>query len=375
MSKISLDDRDIMHTRLPDGSRVFAYYAFDDLSGAMVGIAHDKKKEAPLFINCMRNMFRFLDKKDLGIPMQVEVEHHLVSNFKDGLMKVGNVFPFVRWCNPTNSQEKYAERLIGVKKYGVEKKNNQNVGRHYSRLDANRIVEQKIFDAENNNYKKATASYEQIVANDLQEMEAYNNELHPNQKMFKGMRRIDVFLHYVNPDLPKLDKAQLVKYIGNVTKTSVRRSQYVQVNYEKYQLSSPEVLNRLAPNNYTVEAYYLPSEDQSISEVFIYQNDHFICKCEPVPTFNRANSEWTDKDKQGYHDAMKYISKFDKMVKQDTEASISTVKVIKNKEYYQDVEPKTLPTTPDNSIQNDDFETLLNDYNEENQQKQAVKSL
>ena len=205
MSKISLDDRDIMHTRLENGSKVFAYYAFDDLSGAMVGIAHSKEKVHALFINCMRNMFRFLDKRGLGIPMQVEVEHHLVSDFKDGLMKVGNVFPFVRWCNATNSQEKYAETQIRVKKYGVEKKNNQNVGRHYSRLDANRVVEQKIFDAENNNYKKATASYEQIVANELQEMEAYNNELHPNQKMFKGMTRLDVFLHYVNPDLPKLN--------------------------------------------------------------------------------------------------------------------------------------------------------------------------
>ena len=48
------------------------------------------------------------------------------------------------------------------------------------------------------------------------------------------------------------------------------------VNYKKYQLSSPEVLNLLAPNNYTVEAYYLPNEDQTISEVFIYQNDIFF---------------------------------------------------------------------------------------------------
>ena len=343
MSKISLDVRDIMHTKLHDGTKVMAYYAYDDMSTALIGISHSKDKNHELYLDCIRDMFRFITNKALGVPMQMEVEHHLVSDFKDGLMKAGNMFPFVRWCNPTNSQEKYAERLIGTKKYGVEKDNNQNVGRHYSRRDSNRITQQKIFDAQNDNYKFAKATFEEIVANELQEQLAYNNELHPNQKLFKGMSRMDVFLAHVNPDLPQLDRAQLAKYIGFQTTTSVRRNQYVTVQYGKYQLESPQVIERLAPNNYKVDAYYLPSEQNEITEVFIYQNDHFICQCKPVPTFNRANAEWTDEDVMGYTNATKYISAFDKMVKDDTETILSKVTILKKPKNTFEAEPEILP--------------------------------
>ncbi|MCD8412765.1 hypothetical protein [Tenacibaculum finnmarkense] len=344
MSKITLDDRDIMHTKLHNGKRVMAYYAFDDLSGAMIGISHSLEKNHDLYLNCIRDMFRFTSNKGLGVPMQMEVEHHLVSDFKDGLMKAGNIFPFVRWCNPTNSQEKYAERLIGTKKYGVEKNNNQGVGRFYARGDSNRTTSQKIFDAENNNYKFSKATYKVIVANDLQEQLEYNNQLHPNQKKYQGMSRMDVFIHHVNPDLPQLDRGQLAKYIGFKTQTSIRRSQYVTVQYEKFQLENPAVLNQLASNNYNVDAYYLPTETNEINEVFIYQNDLFICECQPVPTFNRANAEWTDKDVQGYQDATKYISQFDKMVKTDTEQQLRRVAIIKNDMPIIDVTPEIVKT-------------------------------
>jgi hypothetical protein len=342
MSKITLDDRDIMHTKLHDGSKVMAYYAFDVMSGAMIGIAHSKSKNHDLYIDCIRSMFRFTTSKGLGVPMQMEVEQHLVSDFKDGLMKVGNVFPFVRWCNPTNSQEKGAEHFIGMKKYGVEKDNNQNVGRHYSRRDSNRTTIQKIFDEQNDTYKDAKSSFEQIVANELQEQIAYNNEPHSNKKKYPGQTRLQVFLNNINPDLPKLDLAQLTRYIGNHTATSVRRNQYVQVQYEKYQLSSPQIIKKLAPNNYEVDAYYLPNEKNEIESVYIYQNGLFVCECEPKPTFNTANSEWTDADKLGYENATKYIAQFDKMVRDDTAEKLQKVAIIRNNNRIIDITPEVV---------------------------------
>lgn len=329
MSKISLDDRDIMHTRLPDGGKVMAYYAFDDMSTALIGYSHSKQKDHQLYLDCIRNMFQYTTSKGLGIPMQMEVEHHLVQDFSEGLMKAGNLFPFVRWCNPTNSQEKYAENRIRAKKYGVEKNNNQNVGRHYSRLDSNQVNSQKIFDEQNNNYKHAKASYEHIVTNDIQEIEAYNNQLHPNQKQYKGMTRIDVFLHHINPNLPAINKSHLVKYIGKHTTTSVRRSQYVIVKHGKYQLPSPQTIQLLKPNNYKVEAYYL-QENNKVNEVYLYQDGQFIAACKPVPTFNRANAEWTAVDEQGYKEATKYISQFDTMVKDNSKSKLQKVALIKN---------------------------------------------
>ncbi len=340
MSKITLDDRDIMHTRLHDGTKVKAYYAFDDLSGAMIGIAHSKTKDHDLYLDCIKNMFQFISANDLGIPMQMEVERHLVSDFSEGLMKAGNLFPFVRWCNPTNSQEKYAENRIKVKKYGVEKDNNQNVGRHYLKNDSNRVTRQKIFDEVNDNYVYAQASYEEIVANELQEQMAYNNQLHPNQEKYAGMTRLDVLLHHVNPNLPLLDKAHLAKYIGEKTDTTIRRNQYVTVKYTKFQLDSPQIIRLLAPNNYNVEAYYIPGERNKIGEVYLYQNGQFICECKPVPTFNRANAEWTEADKLGYQEATKYISSFDKMVKEDTGEKLQKVSIIKTEQTIIDVTPE-----------------------------------
>lgn len=369
MSKITLDDRDIMHTKLHDGSKVMAYYAFDDMSGAMIGIAHSKAKNHDLFIDCLRNMFRFTSSYNLGIPMQMEVEQHLVSDFKDGLMKAGTVFPFVRWCNPTNSQEKYAERLIGTKKYGVEKDNNQNVGRHYSRRDSNRTTLQKIFDEQNDNYKVARASYEQIVANELQEQIQYNNELHSDQVKFKGMTRLEVFLRNVNTDLKEFDKSHLAKFIGDHTQTSIRRSQYVTVQYGKYQLSNPDVMRKLSPNNYNVDAYYLPNSQNEIKEVFIYQNNQFICECKPVPTFNRANSEWNDDDLDGYNNATKYISQFDKMVKERSASKLQKVSIIKTNNIYIDVTPEIMPRIESEEI----FE--LEHVNIQSERNRAINDL
>lgn len=322
MSKISLDDRDIMHTKLPDGSKVMAYYAYDVMSTAMIGIAHSKYKNKELFIDCLRNMFQFTTGYGLGIPLQMEVERHLVNDFSDGLMKAGEIFPFVRWCNPTNSQEKYAETGIRMKKYGVEKQNHQNVGRHYARLESNRITRQKIFDEFNDNYKESKASWEQIIAMELEEQTQYNNQLHPDQHRFAGKTRLQVFLENVNPNLPKLNKGLLAQFIGYHTHTTIVRSQYVRVQYQKYQLPSPQILTLLAPNNYQVDAYYIPQKDGQIKEVYLYQNGEFLCECHPVPTFNRANAEWTTQDVEKYQQAMRYIRQFDQMIKQQTQEKL-----------------------------------------------------
>lgn len=128
LSKISLDDRDLPRP-MKDGNRVKAYYAYDVVSGAVVGYAYNRLKTAELFLDCMRNMFQTLDRNGMYIPAELEVEHHLVSDFADGLMQAGTVFPLIRWCNPGNSREKRAEHFNRQKKYGVEKRTQAGIGR------------------------------------------------------------------------------------------------------------------------------------------------------------------------------------------------------------------------------------------------------
>ena len=67
LSKVSLDDRDLPRP-MKDGNRVKAYYAYDVVSGAVVGYAYNRYKTTELFLDCMRNMFQTLDRNGMYIP-------------------------------------------------------------------------------------------------------------------------------------------------------------------------------------------------------------------------------------------------------------------------------------------------------------------
>lgn len=356
-SKVSLDDRDLPR-KMADGNRVKAYYAYDVASGCVIGYAYNRLKTADLFIDCVRNMFRLIDRQGWNCPAEVEVEHHLVNNFADGLIRAGVVFPFVRWCNPGNSQEKRAEHFNRAKKYGVEKRLQAGIGRWYARLEANRPKEEKIYDEYNNTYKEATYTYDQLVADDIRAIAEYNNQLHPNQKRYPGLTRWEVLCQNQNPDLSPVDKAMLYRFIGEKVKTSIKRSKYCRVNYEDYSLPAPELIGRLAPNDYSVEAYYLPDDEGKVPEVYVYQGDNFIAKCALIRAYNEAAAEQTDEDRQLYAEQAKYNAQFDAMIKRE---QIRKVRILPKDTPTEEAEiVETAPPVPIEEA--DDFSFDANYY-------------
>lgn len=314
LSKVSLDDRDLPRP-MKDGNRVKAYYAYDVVSGAVVGYAYNRYKTTELFLDCMRNMFQTLDRNGMYIPAELEVEHHLVSDFADGLMQAGTVFPLIRWCNPGNSREKRAEHKNREKKYGVEKRTQVGIGRWWAKLEANRPKEEKVYDEKNNTYKVKTYSYEELVADDIRAIQTFNAQPHPNQKRYPGMSRWDVLCAHQNPNLAPWDKAVLYRFIGQHTETTIRQNTYCTVMYNQYGLPSPEIIEKLEPRNYKVDAYYLPDADGTINEVYIYQNGRYIATCKPVARYNENTAEQTEVDKAAYTEQSKYVAQFDKMMK------------------------------------------------------------
>ena len=346
-SKISLDDRDLPRP-MHNGQRVKAYYAYDVASGAVVGYAYSRLKTKELFIDCMRNMFQTLDRNGLYMPAELEVEHHLVSNFADGLMNAGTVFPLIRWCNPGNSREKRAEHFNRTKKYSVEKRLQTNIGRWYAKLEANRPKEEKVYDELNNTYKVKTYSYEELVADDIRAIQEYNSQLHPNDKKYPGMTRWDVFCQTQNPDLAAWDRHVLYRYIGECTETSIRQNMYCTVQYQQFRLPSPDVIEKLAPRNNKVLAYYLPDIDGNISEVYIYQNDKFIATCALLERYNEATAEQTDADREAYIEQSKYVAQFDSMMRQ---GKIQKVAVVSKKDAQEmaqmEVKPVVIPIEQD----------------------------
>ena len=372
LSKISLDDRDLPR-KLADGNRVKAYYAYDVASGVLLGASYSRKKDIPLFIDCVRDMFRFIDAREWGMPLEMEVEHHLVGNFKDDLFKAGFVFPFVRWCAPSNSQEKHAEQLNRQKKYGYEKRYQDGIGRWYLKDEANVTGGERVYDDESNKYiiKERTYDYDALVADDLKSIERYNNGKHRDQKLYPGKTRMEVMLENLNPNLAKINRPHLIRYIGDSRQTTIQRNMYCQIQYADYMLPDPEILAKLAPNNYTVMAYYLPGDE--IKSIYLYQNDDYICEAKQITKYNTSKAERTAEDKAAIEEQAKYIAKFDSMVKKGKNG-LAKVLVIENASQYEDVEAEII-TSPPTPLLNERGDENFDNYDEKYQAEMALNSL
>ncbi|MBI9061808.1 MAG: hypothetical protein JEZ14_07450 [Marinilabiliaceae bacterium] len=329
-SKISLDDRDLIWKDKTTKKRVKAYYAYDVASGCRIGSAYSMDKNEELFLDCLRDMFVFVDRHGFGIPMEVEVENHLVNKFFGDLEQM---FPYLTVCAPGNSQQKRAEHFNRSVKYQVEKNNHPGVGRWWLKSKYNRISVDKVDDQ----FKQKMKTAERMIVDDIQDTLEYNNAPHPNQKKYPGMTRMEVLINNLNPALPRLNKSHIYRYIGFETQTSIERSMYLRCQYEKYMLPHPNVLEQLKANNREVTAYWVPDEEGSINEVYLYQDGNYICTCDKLTSYNEAKAERTEADDDAKLIQDKYVAMFDKWVKDEVSEypKLNTLKV--------DPDPPPLP--------------------------------
>lgn len=365
-SKITMDDR-ALPRKCVNGKWVSAYYAYDVTSGCVIGYSYSFEKNERLFIDCLQDMFRLIDRENFGMPMQVEVENHLVNKFFDDLALM---FPFVRICNPGNSQEKHAEHLNRQKKYGVEKKTHHGIGRWWSRHEAYTVDRDKV----NDEFVEKMYSYERLVADDEQACKDFNNQLHPKQKKYPGKTRWQVLVENMNPDAPQVNKALVYKAIGEKTHTTIRRNQYVTVQHAKYQLSNIDVLQKLKSGNYSVEAYYLPDTEGMISDVYLYQGGEFLCKAGKIVEYNTAKAEWTEKDHEAYTEQSKYVSEFDAKAKQGKKDLAAPV-IIQSETLKEALEAPVKIVQEPVPVKSESIEDILGDYNADDYEQKALDDI
>ena len=328
LSQITMDDVDLTRKLKDTKQRVHAYYAYDVVSQCVLGASYGRKKDESLVVDCFRDMFRTIARHGWGIPAGIEVENHLMSQYRDGFLRAGEVFPFVHFCAPQNSQEKYAEPLNGAKKRSIIHKNHMGIGRFYGKGKW-RQEYKKVSDEWNDTYEdREYFTWEELVADDRADSAEWNNTLHPDQKRYPGMTRWQVLVANVNPTLLPYDARTLARHIGEAVETSVRRNSTVRVAHEDWWLSNTAALERLAPNNYKVTAYYLPDEEGGPTDVYLYQGDRYIDKVERVETFNRVMAEQTDEDVVKFIEQQKKVAGFRKYV---TDNAIRRVGVMKTK--------------------------------------------
>lgn len=343
LSQIAMDDVDLTRKLKDTKQRVHAYYAYDVVSQCVIGASYARKKDERLVVDCFRDMFRLIASNGWGIPAGIEVENHLMSQYKEGFLKAETVFKFVRFCAPLNSQEKYAEPLNGAKKRSVIHKNHEGIGRFYGKGKW-RQEYQKISDETNELYEdKEYFTWEQLVADDRKDNEEWNNMLHPNQKMYPGMTRWQVLEANINPNLLPYDARTLAYHIGERVETSIRRNSTVRVAHEDWWLSSTSVLERLEPNNYKVTACYLPDDEGAPQEVFIYQKGKYIDTVEKVNTYSRVMAEQTEEDQAAFVEQQKKIAKFNKYVEDN---AIDRLGILKPSQQAQQEVLELKPSAP-----------------------------
>ena len=353
LSKVSLDDRDLPRKVGDTRLRPKAYYAYDVLSQCVIGYSHSREKTQDLVVSCFRSMFRLIERMCWGCPAQLEVENHLMSQWRDSFLKAGEVFPLVRFCAPQNSQEKYAEVLNRSKKVSVEHGCHEGIGRFYAKQWQNRVESVKVSDASNDSWEERKYwTYEELVADDVKDIEAYNHSLHPDQKRFPGKTRWEVLVENLNPNLPALDRAAWAPYIGERVRTSIRRSSYCRVQGADWWLSSPEVLSRLSPGDLKVDAYVLarcdgasaePQGSESRPDVWIYQDGRLIDKLEWVGTYNTAACERTEEDERVFVEQRKRIARFERWVKEHSVGSAGVVRADADEAVPRHGEPVAAP--------------------------------
>lgn len=336
LSMVSLDDKDfsvkvvwykerkkmvrgkVETTRERVITALKCYIAYDVASEAIIGWAWSGGKERDIFENCLRSMYRNLLEWGLGAPYEAQVENHLVSLYKDGMMADGALFQAVRWAGAENSQEKYAEHFHREVKLGYEKYAFENVGRHYAKRRSNKTSNQKVNDEENNNYKQGVWDFD--VACRVYEEEVfsrYNNAPHPNQKLYPGLTRLEVLLQCVHSDIQPIDVCQLSLWLGGSTQTSINR-EILQINGDKYTISSAIVLDKLRGRNTKVTATWWEQTEGDVPEAYLWQDDRLIDVCKRVVRHQVAALERTEADAEAFLVQSKRIAEWDSIVKERT---------------------------------------------------------
>ena len=323
-SKITMDDRTLPR-KTATNQWVNVYYAMDVMSGCYLAAVYTlDKPTVHLVFECFRELYRVTEAHNLHWALEVEVENHLMSEIKPTL---NNLFTYVRFCNPQNSREKRAEHLIRAKKYGIEKNTQRGIERWYGRgaYKKNEDVKNKLFS-------------EQIIQEDRETIAAFNNQLHPKQDLYPNMTRWQVLLANPNPDASRPQKFRIFKEIGYVTETSIRNKDSVTVQYADYWIDS-SVLNRLKPNDYNVQAYYLPDAKGVISEVYLYQGDTFLCKADKIERYQEALAEQTNADKEIMLAHQKRQAHRRKEVADGLENKVVKIEIVKND--FKEIEETT----------------------------------
>lgn len=369
LAKISMDDRTLPR-KTTDGQWFNTYLAFDVMSDVILGaVRSTDKPSVPMVMGCLLDMYHTIKNNELMWPGEAEVENFLMKDMEDTLRAI---FAHVTFCAPGLSRSKRAEHKIRAKKYQDERRHQEGIGR-WNGKGVYKVKSQ----GKDDEFKQIRLSVEQLDAEERESIHRFNHSLHPDQVKFPGKTRWQVMLENMHPDLGRPHNYKLARHIGGKTSTSLRNNDFVRVQYENYAIDSYEVLRRLKPNNYQVDAYYLPEPDGSIGEVYLYQDGVFLTRASIIERYNEAKMERTERDEEIRTSQAKRQANFFKREKDLVAGKINRKLEVIPTYQIQEVEEMEAVVVHHTPINRDevDLEAAFAKYNPETWQNKSITEL
>lgn len=283
-SIISVDDRQPPF-EYEKGKRVWFYNAIDLGSEAIICWVYGKTKEG-IITDFYRQLVRNCHAWNKNIPIEIECESSLNSSFKDGLLKEGNMFEYVR-IEANNARGKRIEAYFKPLRYGLEKKREGWIPRPFAKLESNQEGSTPV----------PIIPYPDIINGCLRDIETWNNM--PNS-IYPEKTRWEIYMEKQHPETKPANYKRILPFIGYKTETSCRAG-IIALQGGKFLLgdngtiyTGENLINLMKQvEGRNIDIYWLDDNDGNVFKALIYFNNEYICEALPKPTYNKARIEQT----------------------------------------------------------------------------------
>jgi hypothetical protein len=273
-----------------EGNRMWFYTAQDLGSTAIVSWVYGDSKEG-IISDFYRQLVRDYATMGLCLPYELECEASLNSSFVHTFLAPGAMFSKVRVI-PNKPRSKRIERTIRDLRLRLASKHEAFIPRH---------------TATDENYqekpgKQVYISKEEIVQLELSYIEAWNNELHPDQEVYPNMTRWEVFEQRQNPKLAPIHWKGFLPTLGECTKTSMRLGRITLQGIDRVVGLDGEValgdklisiMNEIEGED--VNVYWLGDHQGHVMKALAYNHaGRFICEVLDDLPFHRSELDQTE---------------------------------------------------------------------------------
>ncbi len=372
-SLISVDDRQPPFKYRSAGTsatnRVWFYLAVDHHSECYIAWVHGKSKE-DIIVPFYRQVVRSCFAMGVGLPLELECESSLNSTLRDGFLREGNAFKYIR-MEANNARGKFIERYNGKVRYEVERHQEGFIARQHARLESNQPGAEDV----------PIIPYEDIVEQTVRNYQNHNNSPH---SIYTDKTRMQVFLENQNPQINKeLPWRGILPHIGYKTESSCRVGQVKLQGGEWFLGDFGEIyfgeklINLLElVEGENIDVHWLDDNEGNVMKAFVYMGGNYICELLPKPIFARARAEQTEEDLIAYETFCKYKTTVDAFGKRRRKAIqritlIDTAPVVHTEFDINSLVPVARTCTPALPDDVQDVEVLPNPPSDETEPEYA----